>query len=296
MIALMLDELPGISESESAIIPRRRQELAQDLTRLGVEPLRRIRQAHHPVPSIVEGQAQDSSRAESRGEPRDILFVHSSLKSLGPVEGGAATVVAALEDAVGPEGLILMPSFNLVEPDQRAATWNIETTSSTTGWLTEFFRQMPGTHRSDHYSHSVAARGKGAREFVTDHRSQEGCQSPWDREPWGKSYGTHSPMMKAYRANGKILMIGVDYESSTYIHAVEVIDWKERLQGNSKAEFAWIGRNRPVLGEYWDSLGRLRRGRVGNADCRLFSIRDFVDTLLEAVRAEPSKYYRGFKP
>ena len=43
-------------------------------------------------------------------ELEDSLFVHSSFKSLGPVQGGAGDVVAALGDAVGPEGLVLMPS------------------------------------------------------------------------------------------------------------------------------------------------------------------------------------------
>ena len=47
-------------------------------------------------------------------EAGDILFVHSSFKSLGPVEGGAESVIQALEDALGPEGLLLMPSFNLM--------------------------------------------------------------------------------------------------------------------------------------------------------------------------------------
>jgi aminoglycoside 3-N-acetyltransferase len=44
----------------------------------------------------------------------DLLFIHSSFKSLGPVMGGVATVVRALERVVGPGGLVLMPSFNLV--------------------------------------------------------------------------------------------------------------------------------------------------------------------------------------
>ena len=107
-------------------------------------------------------------------EPGDLLFVHSSFKSLGPVEGGAGGVVAALEDAVGPEGLLMMPSFNLVEWERRAEVWDVGATPSTVGWLTEYFRLMSGTYRSDHYSHSVVARGKGARELVAGHRSQEG--------------------------------------------------------------------------------------------------------------------------
>ena len=104
----------------------------------------------------------------------DLLFIHSSFKSLGPVKDGADTVIRALEDAVGPQGLILMPSFNLIDEEKRTKVWNVQTTPSTVGWLTEFFRRMPWTYRSDHSSHSVAARGKEAAEFVTGHLICEG--------------------------------------------------------------------------------------------------------------------------
>lgn len=222
--------------------------------------------------------------------PGDTLFVHSSFKSLGPVLGGAATVVAALERAVGADGLLLMPSFNLTpkEKDQRAARWNPASTPSTVGWLTEYFRTMPGTVRSDHYSHSVAARGKGAADFVAEHRALDGMDSPWDLAPWGRTYGTRSPMMKAYAAGGRILMIGVDYHSSTYCHVVEVMYWNERR----RADPAWpfIAYNRVAMGAHWERVGRLRRGKVGDADCRLFGIREFVDTLLAAIRATPKAW------
>jgi len=220
--------------------------------------------------------------------PGDILFVHASFKSLGEIEGGAASVVAGLADAVGPEGLILMPSFNLVKKEERAATWNIATTPSTVGWLTECFRTMPGTYRSDHYSHSVAARGRNAPEFVADHRRNDGLKSPWDLPPWGRTFGTHSPLLKAYRANGKILMLGVDYKSSTYMHVIEVLDWDRRRATDPQAPYQWI--NRPKLGQRWDELGKFRRGLVGSADSRLFSIGDFVDTLLGEVESHPQDY------
>jgi aminoglycoside 3-N-acetyltransferase len=230
-------------------------------------------------------------------EPGDILFVHSSFKSLGPVEGGAESVVSALEAAVGPEGLILMPSFNLVprDKDKRAKAWNIETAPSTVGWLTEFFRQMPGTHRSDHYSHSVAARGKGAKAFVADHLSSEGYGSPWDREPWGRTFGSHSPMVKAYRADGKLLMLGVDYQSSTYIHFVEVVYWNELLDQDPRTKDPGLSRfpayfKRPALGGFWDQAGNLSRGFVGAAQCRLFRIQAYVDGLLREVSNNPDPY------
>jgi len=224
-------------------------------------------------------------------QPGDLLFVHSSLKSLGPVEGGAATVITALERAIAPDGLVLMPSFNLVARDQRAATWDLDTTPSTVGYLTEFFRKLPGTCRSDHYSHSVAARGQGAEAFVADHRSPEGDDSPWDLAPWGKTYGTHSPMIKAYAAGGKVLMLGVDYHSSTYIHVVETRHWQRRRIANTEAQYTFL--NRDTLGAFWDAHGTLNRGKVGDADCRLFAIRDFVDTLLEEVTRHSAKWLNG---
>lgn len=224
--------------------------------------------------------------------PGDVLFVHASFKSLGPVDGGAATVIDALEKVVGPEGLLLMPSFNLTGSDRdvRAASWDIETTPATTGWLTEFFRRMPGTYRSDHYSHSVAARGKGAKEFVASHRRKEGLESPWDLEPWGRTYGVHSPLLKAHDADGNILMLGADYHSSTYVHVVEVLWWNEIREIDGNADYLWLDRNR--LGAFWDEEGRLSRGRVGEADSRLFRIRDYVDTLLQAVLRDPTSWDR----
>ena len=222
----------------------------------------------------------------------DTLFIHSSFKNLGPVEGGAGTVVSALEDAVGREGLILMPSFNLVEGrDMRAKTWHVETTPSTVGWLTEFFRQMPATYRSDHYSHSVAARGKDAKVFVGDHLSRDGYKSPWDTEPWGKTYGTHSPMQKAYKNDGKLLMLGVDYNTSTYVHFVEVLYWHELLAQNQEAPYPAL--DRPLLGAFWDEVGNLNRGFLGNASCRLFCIQPYIHTLLREVKNNPTPYLRG---
>ena len=222
-------------------------------------------------------------------EKSDTLFIHSSFKSLGPVDGGAGTVISALEDAVGQDGLILMPTFSLLPSrEERIASWNINKTPSTVGWLTEFFRQMSGTYRSDHYSHSIAARGKGAKGFVADHLRREGYESPWDQYPWGKTYGIHSPMVRAYKGDAKLLMLGVDYESSTYIHFVEVIHWNNRLIEDPEAEY--IRLKRPELGAFWEALGRLKQGTAGDADCRLFQIKDYVDTLLAEVERNPEPY------
>ena len=208
----------------------------------------------------------------------DILFVHSSFKSIGNVSSGASSIIKALDDSVGPNGLILMPSFNLVDRKVRADLWEINETPSTTGWLTEYFRNLPETWRSDHYSHSVAARGQNAQTFVSEHKNNHGFDSPWDLEPWGKTFGTYSPMFKAYKEDGRILMIGVDYQSSTYIHLVEVIIWHIRRIHGENVPFPML--DRAACGQYWQKTGEINKGFLGNAECQLFSIRDYVDSLV----------------
>jgi aminoglycoside 3-N-acetyltransferase len=42
----------------------------------------------------------------------DVLFIHSSYKSFGGVEGGPQTVINALLDVIGVEGTLIMPTFN----------------------------------------------------------------------------------------------------------------------------------------------------------------------------------------
>ncbi|MCJ7750674.1 MAG: AAC(3) family N-acetyltransferase, partial [Armatimonadetes bacterium] len=41
----------------------------------------------------------------------DVVFFHSSLTSLGWVDGGAEAVVDAFLDVVGPDGLVIVPTL-----------------------------------------------------------------------------------------------------------------------------------------------------------------------------------------
>jgi hypothetical protein len=45
--------------------------------------------------------------------PGEVLAVHSSLSSIGRVEGGPDTLIDALVETVGPEGAIVMPSYSM---------------------------------------------------------------------------------------------------------------------------------------------------------------------------------------
>ena len=46
-------------------------------------------------------------------ETGDVVFLHSSMKSLGYVEGGATTVLLALMEVVGPTGTVVVPTYYL---------------------------------------------------------------------------------------------------------------------------------------------------------------------------------------
>jgi aminoglycoside N3'-acetyltransferase len=221
-------------------------------------------------------------------ERGDLLFIHSSFKSLGDIDGGAYTVISALESVVGNSGLILMPSFNLIEWDKRHINWDITKSKSTVGWLTECFRKMDGTYRSNHYSHSVSARGIQAKKYVSRHLEKVGLKSRWDREESGFTFGTYSPMYQAYLNGGKLLMIGVDYESSTYVHLAEVIYRTTCL--DSEDIHAHPFSNLTKVGEFWESVGEFNAGNVGDAVCKLYGIRQYVGTVSKEFSTNMDKY------
>ena len=84
-------------------------------------------------------------------------------------------------------------------------------------------------------------------------------------------------------------MLGVDYQSSTYVHFVETIYCHE--QPDLDWMFGSLRLNRPLLGEFWDRSNKLSMGRMGDADCRLFRISEYVDTLLREVMDNPDPYW-----
>ena len=218
----------------------------------------------------------------------DIVFVHSSMRSLGPLENGAQTVVDALASAVGCGGLVLMPSFHLIERSQRAEQWQIGSSEATTGWLTEFFRRMPGTVRSDHYSHSVAARGHNAADWVTGQGPDTGLKSPWDLSPWMKTFGDRSPLFRCYQRGAKVLMLGTSYHNLTFLHLVEVMDWNRRLAADPTADFRWL--DREAAGRWWESQTSQKHAAVACARGTLFDGRQFINTLLDFVRTDSSLF------
>lgn len=163
------------------------------------------------------GQAELVAGLRGLGvEPGDTLFVHSSLKSLGFVEGGPAGVIAALQQSVGPEGTLLLPTYYvpggtiLATCEMRDYVFNKRVHGTNMGALPAQFLATPGVQRSIHPTHSVSALGRHARHVTESHHrapSVFGVGSPWER------------FVGLPRA--KVLGLGVSMGPVTFYHLLE---------------------------------------------------------------------------
>ncbi len=218
----------------------------------------------------------------------DMVLVHSSFKSLGPVEGGAETVIAGLLDAIGPEGTLVLPTFAQKDFANAYETWHMDKPSDT-GYLTEYFRTRPGSVRSDQATHAVAACGAKARWLTETHGHTHNLFGNMGDTP----FSADSPWEKMFRENAKILMLGVTPLYTTFRHYVEynyVNDCLARIEGTSvyetmKAElYQW---NKPGIWpnvcnvwvcEQMAQQGKIRTSQCGDATFTCYDSKDFVDT------------------
>lgn len=141
--------------------------------------------------------------------PGGVLMVHASLRALGPVEGGAATVLDALLDTVGPDGTLLMPALTYATVNASSPAFHAADTPACVGALAEFFRTRPGTLRSVHPTHSVCAVGPRAEPMLAAHEN--------DATPCGPG----SPFRLLADSGGQLLFLGCGTRPNTMMHAVE---------------------------------------------------------------------------
>lgn len=138
----------------------------------------------------------------------DNLLVHSSMKSVGTVQGGADTLIDALMEAVS-EGRLMMPAHTWKQMSPEYSLFDPETEPVCVGIVPELFRKRPGVVRSLHPTHSMAVYGKDAETYI---KGEENRTTPCAPEGcWGR--------LKEIKA--KILLIGVTHARNTYIHSIE---------------------------------------------------------------------------
>jgi len=239
--------------------------------------------------------------------PGMVLLVHSSLSSLGWVCGGPVSVVHALEEALGPDGTLVMPahSGDLSEPSRwkhppvSESWWDTiretmpafdadMTPSRGIGVISECFRSQPGTLRSNHPSDSFVARGPRAEEIVSEHSLEF-------------SMGDHSPLARVYDLDGSILLLGATFECCSSLHLAEFrgsYPTKKQIERGApitlNGKRAWVryqdfdtyDSDFPLIGKaFGESTGLVRTGPIANCTAQLMPQRALVDYAVKWIEA-----------
>ncbi|MDR4885925.1 AAC(3) family N-acetyltransferase [Fredinandcohnia sp. QZ13] len=223
------------------------------------------------------------------------LLVHSSMKSIGQVEGGADTVLDALSEYMK-NGLLVFPTHTWSYINAENPRFYVDESPSCVGLLTELFRKRPGVVRSWHPTHSVAALGKGAREFV---EGNEKFDTPCARESsWGKLLDKKA----------RILLIGVDLRRCTYIHGVEEwLDIPDRLTNHHEQLYTVLPDNTEIaipqrrhIGHTSEKYERvddvflnnqvMYKGHFGDATVRVCDTVKMTELLTHILKEEPALF------
>jgi len=158
------------------------------------------------------------------------ILVNSSFRAIVTVEGGPATVVAALRRVLGPTATIVVPSQTPTNSTTSAAHRHAvagmsqdqvrdyqkrfppfdaaRTPSEGMGAVAEYVRQRPETFRSSHPTSSFAALGPAAERLTAQH-------------PLHSHLGPESPLGVLAESEAQVLLLGVGFAKCTAFHLAE---------------------------------------------------------------------------
>jgi len=235
------------------------------------------------------------------------LMVHSSLSGLGWVIGGPVTVLAALEDVLGPAGTLVLPTFDGGNSDpvnwqappvpadwqqtireQMPAYDPRSTPTRIMGAVPEYFRTLPDVLRSSHPAQSWAARGPLAEQVVANHSLDCGD-------------GSRTPLGRCYELDGHVLTLAT--QRTTVLHLADFrTEWPGKHDKQTGSALLVSGRREWVqYADHWsdgEDFEQIRRefmqahpagpdswqaGRVAYGDSRLFRIRPLVDFAVDWI-------------
>ena len=138
----------------------------------------------------------------------DKVTVHCSLRAIGEIEDGADGLIDAFCGYLS-AGLLLVPTHTWDTVTREHPFYDVRTEVPCIGTLAKVAAFRKDAVRSLHPTHSVAAFGKNAAEYV---RGEERSASP---APVGGC------LSRLYEEHGKILLLGVGHDKNTYLHAVD---------------------------------------------------------------------------
>jgi len=238
-----------------------------------------------------------------------IVIVHSSLSSIGWVCGGSVGVVLALEQTLGIDGTLIMPthSGDLSDPakwenppvpqawwqsirDNMPAYDRFMTPARGIGTIPEVFRKQSGVTRSLHPNYSFAALGRES-EYIT---TGEKLDFAMDLD---------SPLGRLHELDGYVLLLGVGHGSNTSLHLAEYladVDGKSHVDCFAPVQRDGVrqwARYRDIdfdcddfedIGAAFEATGVCQVGKVGNATAKLMRQRDLVHFAVNWMREHRS--------
>jgi len=226
----------------------------------------------------------------------DHLYIHTALKSIGDIDGGAETLIDALLTAVGEQGTIAVPTHTCSFEDAPFGTtpYDKTKTDGILGVFPNILWKHPQAKRSGHGSHSTAAIGKLA-EYLTENHDPT------------HALGENSPLYRLYKSGGKILLLGVGMNRVTILHMAESMakvpyvklpynaSWGFDVLVNSgeaeterhvQVEFPGCSEMFPIFD---DILGnKISRAKVGQAPAALMDAQELVDTAVAELKKDNS--------
>lgn len=225
----------------------------------------------------------------------DSVYVHTAMKQIGWIEGGAAALLEAFLEVLGPEGTLAVPTHTLSFPGRTPEPYVPGETPTLLGRFPEEVRRHPQALRSGHASHSSAAIGAQAA-FLT------GGHDP------AHALGKDSPLYRLSRSGGKTLLLGVDNRANTAIHLAESLagmpyvrlpydaSWGDEtaarlpdgsIQRVRQVEYPGCSEEFERLALLFAEAGIVRTGRVGRAQARLCDTGRMVELAQAALRQQP---------
>lgn len=246
-------------------------------------------------PNTVQSLAEDIMNIGLKIDA--VVLVHTSLSKVGWVNGGAQAFVDALMTVIDErEGTVVMPSQtgDWSEPSKwqyppvPESWWDTiretmpafdpeKTPCPYMGVVANLFRTYPNVRRSSHPAVSFTAWGKKADQLTSGHSLNFGL-------------GEGSPLKTLYNENALILAVGTDYDTSTAMHLGEYRAPNPTLKTEGTALLengirVWrtyddieLDEDQfSAIGNELEKNGHVTIGKIGNAEARLYRVRDAVD-------------------
>lgn len=230
----------------------------------------------------------------------DVVLIHTAMRTFGHIDGGAATVMEAFLEVLGPRGTLVAPAFTFCHEAEDDPIIDPRQDPSEMGAITEAVRRHPEALRSTAYRHSFAALGRRARVIT-------------EVDPALSSFDLRSSFGVMLALDAQVVLCGMTYQSSTSHHFAELVcevsyrqtipltvkvrqadgslidqpmtDYQPKSEGGS-----YYGTRHPDfirLGEMLEKRGVVGTAFIGNSAVRRFPLRELVSlAAAEAARDE----------